>query len=60
MLTFVFPVLSYFKVKENIPLHVKVILCELLLVSIVFGVGSVYSSVIGIVKIYRTNDRHAS
>ena len=51
-LTFVFPCLFYLKIKKNLPLHVKVLLYELIGIGILGGVASTISAVDDIRKAF--------
>ena len=45
MLTFVFPCLFYLKLQNNLPLHVKVLFIEILLLGCIAGIISTYYAI---------------
>ena len=51
-LTFVFPCLFYLRIEQNIPLHIKAFLYELIAVGIFGGVASTYSAINDIRKVF--------
>ena len=50
LLTFVFPCLFYLRLEQNISLHIKVLLYEIIAIGLFGGVASTYSAINAIRK----------
>ena len=52
-LTFIFPCLFYLKINEgNVPLHIQVLMYEIIVVAVCGGLAASYSAIKAIIQVY--------